>query len=206
MNIVRGRVDDLSFFDCSRPFCLLFIEFHCTFAYLIKYFHIKLIIILFWLGNRDFIFSCSLHFFPYSHFSSYLLRLLILFHSCCSHGLVFGKTLVHEFPISYCRTEWYLLFHETRWFFTLKSRLSNTNYNNNYILIDTKINGRSEQTATNFSGLTFFAFIATSEISPQIIECKIFAPYDFLEMNSITIYAMVKSRCNSSRIHWLTSL
>ena len=27
----RGRVDDLSFFDCLSPFCFLFIEFHCTF-------------------------------------------------------------------------------------------------------------------------------------------------------------------------------
>ena len=28
------------------------------------------------------------------------------------------------------------------------------------------------------------------EISSQIIECKIFAPYDFLEMNSITTYLL----------------
>ena len=34
----------------------------------------------------------------------------ILFHSCCSHVQVFGRTLVHEFPISYSHIERYLLF------------------------------------------------------------------------------------------------
>ena len=29
----------------------------------------------------------------------------ILFHSCCSNAQVFGKTLVHEFPISYSHSE-----------------------------------------------------------------------------------------------------
>ena len=32
------------------------------------------------------------------------------FHSCCSHARVSGKTLVHEFHISYSQPEWYLLF------------------------------------------------------------------------------------------------
>ena len=35
----------------------------------------------------------------------------VLFHSCRSHAGVFGKTLVHEFPVSYSHTEWYLLFY-----------------------------------------------------------------------------------------------
>ena len=34
----------------------------------------------------------------------------VLFHYCCSHARVLGKTLVHEFPISYSHAEWYLLF------------------------------------------------------------------------------------------------
>ena len=29
----------------------------------------------------------------------------VLFHSCCSHAQVFGKTLLHEFLISYSHTE-----------------------------------------------------------------------------------------------------
>ena len=33
-----------------------------------------------------------------------------LFQSCCSHAQVFGKTLVHEFPISYRHTEWHPFF------------------------------------------------------------------------------------------------
>ena len=36
----------------------------------------------------------------------------VLFHSCCSHARLFGKTLVHEFLISYSHTEWYLLFYD----------------------------------------------------------------------------------------------
>ena len=34
----------------------------------------------------------------------------ILFHSCCSHARLFGKKNLHEFPISYSQTEWYLPF------------------------------------------------------------------------------------------------
>ena len=46
---VRGRVDDLSFFECLSQFCFLSIEFHCTFS-IIKYYHIMFIIIVFLLG------------------------------------------------------------------------------------------------------------------------------------------------------------
>ena len=71
------------------------------------------IIIVFWLGSdrpsglRLFVPALllsilTLLFLPYSSVS--------LFHSCCSHARVFGKTLVHEFHISYSNTEWYLLF------------------------------------------------------------------------------------------------
>ena len=49
-NVIRGRVDDLSFFEYLSPFCFLSIEFHCTFSFLIKYYHILFIIIVFWLG------------------------------------------------------------------------------------------------------------------------------------------------------------
>ena len=34
----------------------------------------------------------------------------VLFCSCCSHARVFGKTLVHEFPMFYSHTKWYLSF------------------------------------------------------------------------------------------------
>ena len=32
---------------------------------------------------------------------TFLFCFFVLFHSCCSHAQVFGKTLMHEFPISY---------------------------------------------------------------------------------------------------------
>ena len=38
---------------------------------------------------------------------------IVLFHSCCSHSRVFGKTLLYEFHISYSHTEWYLLFSDS---------------------------------------------------------------------------------------------
>ena len=34
----------------------------------------------------------------------------VLFHSCGSHARVFGKTLVHEFPIAFSHAERYLVF------------------------------------------------------------------------------------------------
>ena len=68
----------------------------------------KIIIII---GRRDFFCSCLICFFPYSRLSSYLLRLfLYLISFLLFPARVFGKTLVHEFPISYSHTEWYLLF------------------------------------------------------------------------------------------------
>ena len=93
----------------------LLIEFHFTFSIFCK---IKqFIIIVFWIGNNrpsGFLFT-----FVPALLLSILTPLLILtkfvcffilFHSCCSHAKVFGKTLVHEFHISSSRTEWYLFF------------------------------------------------------------------------------------------------
>ena len=39
---------------------------------------------------------------------TFFLCFFILFQSCCSHAQVFGRTLVHEFPIFYSHTEWNL--------------------------------------------------------------------------------------------------
>ena len=76
--------------------------------YLIKYL-ILFIIIVFWLGIdrpvRLSFLSYPVYFFSSSHLSSYLLFPIVLFHSCCSHARVFGKTLVHEFPISCIHSE-----------------------------------------------------------------------------------------------------
>ena len=108
---LRGRVDDFSF-DCSSPISFLLIEFHCTFPYLIKCYHINFIIIVFWLGSDrpsglTFLFS-SAYFFPNSRLSSQLhISSYFLFRSFYSNARVSGKTLVHEFLLSYSHTEWY---------------------------------------------------------------------------------------------------
>ena len=39
---------------------------------------------------------------------TFFLSLIVLFHSCCYHAQVFGKALVHEFPIFHSHTEWNL--------------------------------------------------------------------------------------------------
>ena len=48
--VLRGRVDDLSFFYYLSPFCFLLIEFHCIFPFLRKFYQIMSIIIVFRLG------------------------------------------------------------------------------------------------------------------------------------------------------------
>ena len=62
------------------------------------------------IDRRDFFFFLAR--FTSFHTQAFLLAIFVvtLFHSCCSHARVFGKTLAHEFPISYSHTEWYLHF------------------------------------------------------------------------------------------------
>ena len=46
----------------------------------------------------------------YTFLVTFFFCLFVFFHSCCSHAQAFGKTLVHEFPISYTPTEWHFIF------------------------------------------------------------------------------------------------
>ena len=113
-----GRVDDLSFFEYLSPFCFLSFEFHCTFSFIIKYYHILFIFIVFWLGcdmpSGLFLFLPTLLLSIFTPLLTIFVCFFVLFRSCCSHARVFGKTLVHEFPISYSHTEWYLPFFARR--------------------------------------------------------------------------------------------
>ena len=52
----------------------------------------------------------SFHFNLLVHFHLLPESLSYLFHSCCPHTQVFGRTRVHEFLISYSHTEWCLFF------------------------------------------------------------------------------------------------
>ena len=104
--IVRGRVGDFTFFDCSGPFCFLnLIELFPYFPYFIYKIQTN-IIIVFWLlgviGHRDLFFPCPLYFFPYSRLSSYRLRLFlffILFHSCFPMRECLGKHSCMSSPL-----------------------------------------------------------------------------------------------------------
>ena len=53
----------------------------------------------------------------------------LLFHSCCSHEWVFIKTLVNDF-ISYCHTEWCLIFRRGGIVFWPKLRITKANHTN----------------------------------------------------------------------------
>ena len=72
--------------------------------------------IVFWIGSDGalgILFSYLLYFFPYSGLSPSFC-FFGLFHFCCFHVLVFGKTLVHdEDHIFYIHTEWYLHFSDS---------------------------------------------------------------------------------------------
>ena len=66
-------------------------------------------------GWTGLFFSCTLYqglgctpFHIHSPFLTFFLCFIVLFQSCCPHAQVFGKTLVHEFPIFCTHTEWNL--------------------------------------------------------------------------------------------------
>ena len=67
------------------------------------------------LGCRDFFYRGAFTSF-HTHFSRHAFYFCscVLFHSCCSYARVFGRTLVHEFLISYCHTEQCLFFFEVK--------------------------------------------------------------------------------------------
>ena len=73
----------LFIFRLLCPFCFCYFNFIILFPFIIKYHNIMLIIILFWLGSDRqsafLFFSCPLYFFPYSHLSSCLIRLVLCY-------------------------------------------------------------------------------------------------------------------------------
>ena len=63
------------------------------------------------IGRPTFLFRDSFaSFHTHATILTFFVCVSVLFHSCCSHARVVGKTLVHEFPISYSHTEWYYIF------------------------------------------------------------------------------------------------
>ena len=56
-----------------------------------------------WTGLLFFRVSC-ISFHNHSPLLTFFRCFIVLFQSCCSHAQVFGKTPVHEFPISYSHT------------------------------------------------------------------------------------------------------
>ena len=80
--IGTGRVDDISFFDCSSPFCFLLIEFHWTFSIfyniLTNYFYCSFILFFYGDMPSKFFLLCPLYFF-HSHASLFCRLRLFLY-------------------------------------------------------------------------------------------------------------------------------
>ena len=116
-DIIRGVWMIFHFFDCSSPICFLLIEFHCAFSISYKMLTNCVYYYCIWLGCDR---PSGLPFF-HARFISFhthtslltVFCFFILFHSCCSHAWMFGKTLVREFPMSYSHTEWYIIFSDS---------------------------------------------------------------------------------------------
>ena len=105
-------------FSIVQVHFVLLIEFNCTFSIYYKIltnyvYYYCILIRLVWAVGTAFFFRAR---FTSFHNHASLLTFFcyfVLFHSCGSNARVFGKTLVHEFLISYNHTEWYLFFFPT---------------------------------------------------------------------------------------------
>ena len=72
--------------------------------------------IVLWFGSDSlsgFLFFCAdfTSFCTRAFLLKFFVCFFVLFHSYCSHAWVFGKTLLHEFPISYNLTELYIFLY-----------------------------------------------------------------------------------------------
>ena len=74
------------------------LNFIVLFPFIIKYYHSLFIIIVFWSGSDR---PSGLLLFVPGSLVTIFVCFFVLFRFCCSHARVFGKTLVHEFPMSY---------------------------------------------------------------------------------------------------------
>ena len=99
-------MDNFSFFSqffFSRPFCFLWIEFHCIFSIYCKiltnyvYYYYILFRIVYAVGTSFFFRAVFTSFCTHASLLIFFVCFFILFHSCFSHSRVFGKTLLHEF-------------------------------------------------------------------------------------------------------------
>ena len=95
-NRTTGEGEWLLIFRLFKSILFFVSDFHCTFSFSFQIF-------------REFLFrTCFTSF--HTHASLLTFFVCFLFHSWCSLARVSGKMLVHEFPISYILTEWYLHF------------------------------------------------------------------------------------------------
>ena len=133
MVVFTGESGWFVIFEYLSPFCFLSIEFHCTFfisykilPYFVYYYYCILVRIWQAVGT-SFIRASFASFHTHASLLTIFVCFFVLFRSCCSHARVFGKTLVHEFPMSYSHTEWYLPFSRGEIVYRPKLRLSKLN-------------------------------------------------------------------------------
>ena len=111
----HGR-SDFFLFGSEVHFVFLLVEFYCTISIYYKilrnyvyYFCILNRIV--WAVETSVLFRARFTcFHTHTSLHNLFVCFFVLFHSCCSHVRVFGRTIVHELAFSYSRTEWYVLF------------------------------------------------------------------------------------------------
>ena len=107
---------------------------------------------------------------------------IVLFHSCCSQARVFGKTLVHEFIVSYSQAELYLHFFDSA---TISAQIESVRAGDYYYSQRTIVT-----TIDMLKYLSCLMIIIAWEISYILIRCCLCKlQYD---CNIILLYAKIK--------------
>ena len=120
----------MSLFEYLVHFVFCQLNFIVLFPFLVKYYHILFIIIVFWFGcdrPSGLLLLLSMLtplFLPSLSVSLCYFVLAVPMRECL------GKTLVHEFPMSYSYTEWYLPFSRGEIVYRPKLCLSKSNLTN----------------------------------------------------------------------------
>ena len=105
----------------------------------------------------------------------------LLFHSCCSHARVFGKTLLHEFRISNCHTEC-MVIHSI----AIHSRRSEKFRNWSSVKLNQLGDSSTASVSCDPGGR------ATARLSGHFFSCPLcYFPYSPLSSSSVCMYYLI---------------
>ena len=107
---------------------------------------------------------------------TFFLCFIVLFQSCCSHAQVFGKTLVHEFPIFYNHTEWNLLSSGTNTLLWWRACFKILYYKQNHSGTESPSSSNERRLSTQCGGITGrhpaqFRSVISTPRPPPFLKC-----------------------------------